>query len=275
MRVSPNSTLSTLIANLRKHGEEQEGALSQLSSGKRIEKAADDSAGLAHATKLKATVRSQRQATRNANDGISFVQTAEGGLNEISNVLIRLREISVQASTDTVGETERGFLDTEYQSLVEEVDRIANATSFNGTNVINGEGRGVMDFHIGANAGEENVIQFDTDSNYTDTSTLGIDGTGVTDKDGALDNIAYLDDAIERVGGQRAYLGAIQNRLHHASQNLETSTINHEATRAKIEDADIAEVSAKLTLSNLKQTSAMKTLSEGIDFSSAVYRLLG
>jgi flagellin len=275
LRVTPNSTLNTLMANLRKAADGEKQALSQLSSGKRIQKAADDSAGLAHAKKLDAQVRSQRQAQRNANDGISFVQTAEGGLNEISNILVRLRELSVQAASDTVGEAERGFANKEYQSLVSEIDRIAESTSFNGTNVINGDGKGILNFQVGAFAGEENIIEFDTDGNYTNSSELGVSGTGIETKGEAAGNLQVIDEAIEGISGQRAYLGSIQSRMQYAVNNLETNTLNHEATRSKIEDADVAETAARLASAKILRLSASKSLSEGMDFSKAALKLIG
>ncbi len=275
VRVTPNSTLNTLMANLRKAKEDQGQALHQLSSGKRITKAADDSAGIAHAKKLDAYVRSQKQAQRNANDGISFVQTAEGGLNEIANILVRLRELSVQAASDTVGDNERGHVNKEYQNLVSEVDRIAESTSFNGTNVINGDGNGILRFQVGSFKGDENVIEFDTDGNYTNASRLGISGTSIETKSGALSNLDAIDEAIEGLSGQRAYLGSIQSRMQYAINNLETNTINHTETRSKIEDVDVAEASARLASSSVLSSSAMKSLAVGMDFSKAALKLIG
>lgn len=275
LRVTPNSTLNTLMSNLRKHSEGEGKALDQLSSGKRITKAADDTAGIAHAKKLEAYVRSNKQAQRNANDGISFVQTAEGGLNEISSILVRLRELSIQAASDTVGENERGFANKEYQSLVSEIDRIAETTSFNGTNVINGDGKGILNFHVGSFSGEENVIEFDTDGNYTSASVLGISGTGTETKSDALSNIDVLDEAINQISGQRAYLGSIQSRMQHAVNNLETNTINHETTKSKIEDVDVAEAAAKLASHQILKAGSIKTLAQGMDFPKAALKLIG
>ncbi len=274
MRVAARSTLNSLISNLRSHSKEQGETLSKLSSGKRVEKAADDAASLSLSKRLDAHILSQRQAIRNANDGISFVQTAEGGLSEMSNVLTRLRELSVQSGSDTVGETERGFLDTEFQSLKEEVDRIAEVTSFNGTNVINGDGKGVLEFHVGANAGSENIIKFDTDENYADTSELGIASAGVADKDEALENIEAIDSALNKIAEKRSSLGATQSRLSHAQNNLETNVINHEATRSKLEDADMAHEAAKLASQKLLTSGSAKALAEGINNSKEVYRLI-
>ncbi len=274
MRVAARSTLNSLISNLRSHSKEQGQTLSKLSSGKRVEKAADDAASLSLSKRLDAHILSQRQAIRNANDGISFVQTAEGGLSEMSNVLTRLRELSVQSGSDTVGETERGFLDTEFQSLKEEVDRIAEVTSFNGTNVINGDGKGILEFHVGANAGSENIIKFDTDENYADTNELGIAGAGVADKEEALENIEAIDSALNKIAEKRSSLGATQSRLSHAQNNLETNVINHEATRSKLEDADMAHEAAKLASQKLLTSGSAKALAEGINNSKEVYRLI-
>jgi len=263
------------MSNLRKSSAGEAKALSQLSSGKRIESASDDSAGLAHVKKLDAFIRSQKQATRNANDGISFVQTAEGGLNEVSNILVRLRELSIQAGSDTVGEKERGFLNKEYQNLKTEIDRIAEATSFNGTNVINGEGRGVLRFQVGAFAGDENVIEFDSENHHTSASDLGLNGLGVEGKSDALDAIEAVDEALTKVSGQRAYLGSIQSRMQYAMGNLEVNRINHEETRSKIEDVDVAEASARLVKESMLREIGVRSLAKGMDFSKAALKLIG
>jgi len=273
-KVNSNSTLNTLMVNLKKASGDQNKNLRQLSSGKRIESASDDSAGIAHATKLNAFIRSQKQATRNANDGISFVQTAEGGLNEVSAILTRLRELSVQAGSDTVGENERGFLNEEYQSLKTEIDRIAESTSFNGTNVINGDDKGVLEFHVGAFGGSENVIEFDTEKNYTSTSELELEGASVGEKEEALDSIAVVDEALNQVSSQRAYLGSIQKRMQYASNNLETSTLNHETTLSKIEDVDVAQAAAELAVNSIRHQSAVKSLSQAMNFSKATLKLI-
>lgn len=275
IRVTPSSTLKVLMANLRKHTEGEEKTLRQLSSGKRIEKAADDGAGLAHAKKLDAFVRSQKQAQRNANDGISFVQTAEGGLTEISNILVRLRELSIQAASDTVGDSEREFANKEYQNLINEVDRIAESTSFNGTNVINGNDKGVLSFQVGSYATEENIIEFDTEGNYTSSGTLGISGTGTGSKSDALESVKAIDEAINQLSGQRAYLGSIQSRMQYAVNNLDTNIINHEETKSKIEDTEVAETAAKLASHQMLKAGAITTLTRGMNFAKSALKLLG
>ncbi|MBT5092659.1 MAG: flagellin FliC, partial [Halobacteriovoraceae bacterium] len=187
--------------NLRRTEARGAKVLSQLSSGKRITSAGDDAAGLAIATNLNAQVRSLRQATRNANDGISSVQTAEGGLEEISNILVRLRELSIQSASDTGSDNEREFLNLEYGGLLAEIDRISESTSFNGTNVINGE-EGELNFQIGAFATEESTIVFDTENAHVDTSELAISSSSIDTKADALDNLESLDEAIMTVNGQ-------------------------------------------------------------------------
>ncbi|MCR9204052.1 MAG: flagellin FliC, partial [Halobacteriovoraceae bacterium] len=186
LRISTNIASQQVQKNLKQVSAKADDSLSKLSSGKRITKAADDAAGLAIATNLEAQTKGLRQATRNANDGISLVQTAEGGLNEVSNILVRMRELTIQASSDTVGENERGFLDQEYQQLVTEVDRISNSTTFNGAQLLNGEGSGELDFQVGAFDGEQNRITFDSSESNATASAIGISGSGVADKSDAL-----------------------------------------------------------------------------------------
>jgi flagellin len=201
------------MSNLRKISEKENTEMERISSGKRILRAKDDVAGLALSTKMNAFVRSQSQATRNANDGISFVQTAEGGLHEITNILVRLRELTIQSASDTVGDKERGHINLEYKQLIQEVDRIAESTSFNGTNVINGDGKGFLNFQVGAFKNDHNVIEFNTEGNYASSERIGISGTGVESKSDALSNIEMIDGAIETISGQRADLGALQSSV--------------------------------------------------------------
>ena len=259
-RIASNITSEIVQKNLRDISKEEGTQLNQISSGKRITKASDDSAGLAVATNLRAQVNSLRQATRNANEGISLIQTAEGGLSEISNILIRLRELSIQSSTDTVGDEEREMIDREYQELTQEVDRIAYSTIYNRMNLLSDENAGVVNIHVGPFADEENIILIDTDITDATTGALGISGSAVYDKDEALDSLSYLDDAISELSNQRAHLGALQGRLQHAVTNLEGQVVNQEYSRSMIEDVDIAHATAKLTLTNIKKAAANSAL---------------
>ena len=276
LRIATNIASESVQKNLRQVSTEGQDSLEKLSSGKRINKASDDAAGLAIATNLSAQTRGLRQATRNANDGISLVQTAEGGINEVSNILIRLRELSVQAASDTVGDKERGFLDKEYQQLTQEVDRIAQATVFNGSSLLNGESEtGTLDFQVGAFAGEQNVIKFDANETNITSDSIGIAGSGVVGKETAKDSIEVIDNAINQVSGQRANLGAIQSRLQSTVSNLEIQTINQDAARSTIEDADVAAETAKMASNNVIKSAGISTLAQANAIPNSALRLIG
>jgi len=274
LRISTNIASQTVQKNLRQVSSQGEQSLEKLSSGKRITKAADDAAGLAIAKNLEAQTKGLRAATRNANDGISMVQTAEGGLNETSNILTRLREITVQASSDTIGDTERGFLDKEYQQLTTEVDRIAESTTFNGSNLLNGSGD-EKDIQVGAFDGEQNRITFDSSQTDATASSIGVAGTGVASKDDALGAMSEIDTAIENVSGQRANLGSIQSRLQSTVSNLEVQTLNQDAARSVIEDVDVASESAKMASSNVIKNAGVATLAQANGIPNAAMRLIG
>lgn len=275
LRIATNIASQQVQKNLKEVSGAADKSLEKLSSGKRITKAADDAAGLAIATNLEAQTKGLRQATRNANDGISLVQTAEGGLNEVSNILVRMRELTVQAASDTVGEQERGFLDKEYQQLVQEVDRISESTTFNGAQLLNGEGSGEMDFQVGAFAGDQNKISFDSSESNASSSAIGISGSGIEDKSVALDSIEVIDDAINQVSGQRASLGAVQSRLESTVSNLEVQTINQDAARSVIQDVDVASESASLAASNVVKQAGVSTLAQANALPNQAMRLIG
>ena len=275
LRIATNIASQSVQKNLKEVSNAGNAQLEKLSSGKRITKASDDAAGLAIATNLEAQTKGLRQATRNANDGISLVQTAEGGLNETSNILVRLRELTVQAASDTVGEQERGFLDKEYKQLTKEVDRISESTTFNGSQLLNGKGKGSMDFQVGAFAGEQNKITFDTGMTNSSASSIGISGTGIAEKSDALDAISNVDSAIAKVSGQRADLGSIQSRLGSTVKNLETQTINQDSARSVIQDVDVAEASATLASNNVVKNAAVSTLAQANQIPMSALRLIG
>ena len=275
LRIATNIASQTVQKNLKEVSAAGNSSLEKLSSGKRITKASDDAAGLAISTNLEAQTKGLRQATRNANDGISLVQTAEGGLNETTNILTRLRELTIQAASDTVGETERGFLDKEYQQLSKEVDRISESTVFNGTQLLNGKGKGSMDFQVGAFAGEQNKITFESGESDASTASIGIAGTGIANKDDALSSISSIDTAIEKVSGQRANLGSIQSRLQSTIKNLEVQTINQDSARSVIQDVDVAEASASLASNQVVKNAAVSTLAQANQIPNSALRLIG
>lgn len=245
-----------------------------MSSGTRITRAADDAAGLAISEKLKARIRSTAQADRNANDGISMVQTAEGGLDEISNMLTRLRELSIQAASDTVGDTERQFTNKEYQALKQEIERISQVTEFNGTKLLSGEGR-ILDFQIGVNNDQfQDRITYDSAAQNARLEGLGITDIGVSNKEGAQESLAAIDQAIERVSGQRASLGAIQNRLISTSNNLQITNENLSAANSRIRDVDYAQVAAENARNNILTQAGTSVLAQANAQGQNALRLL-
>lgn len=259
-----NTNVSSIAAqrSLSKSNRESESTLAKMSSGTRITRSADDAAGLAISEKLKAQIKSNAQANRNANDGISMVQTAEGGLDEVSNILTRLRELSIQAASDTVGNTERSFTDMEYQNLKQEVQRIAEVTEFNGTKLLSGEGE-PLDFQIGANNDQfQDRISYDTSAQNAKLASLGIDTIGVNSKEGAQNSLDTIDTAIEKVSGQRAALGAIQNRLISTSNNLQITNENLSAANSRIRDVDYASVSADNARNNILNQAGTSVLAQ-------------
>src|SRR5262245_17041450 len=217
---------------------EMNKSFTQLSSGSRITKSADEAAGLSISETLKSTIRGYGQAQRNANDGISMVQVSEGGLGEISNILTRLRELGVQAASDTVGETERGFIDKEVQQLKNEMERIAKTTRWGSNTLLDGSGTS-YDFQVDINNDEFNDrIAFDASQQNATTSNLGVDGFDFSTKDGAREALGILETAQTQVNGYRANLGAIQNRLISTTENLGVAIENFSAANSRIRDTD-------------------------------------
>ena len=273
LRINTNIASQEVQRNLRVSNAAQEAEFSKLSSGKRITKSADDAAGLAIAKKLDAETKGLRVASRNANDAISMVQVAEGGLNETSNILTRLRELSIQAGSDTVGEAERGYLSLEYEQLVQEADRISATTQFNGRPLLKGEGD-VLQFQVGAYGGQENMIELDAGQTDASAESLGIGGTNVRDKQGAIDNLQRIDAAIGKVSAFRANFGSVQSRLSSTINNLDVAVVNQEAARSRIEDVDVAESTARLASSQIKNAAGTATLSQANGLGNAALRLI-
>ena len=247
----------------------------RLASGKRITQAGDDPAGLAIGNKLEAHVRGLRQATRNANHGISFVQTGEGALNEISSILIRMRELGIQAASDTYGEQERMLIDEEYQQLILEVDRIADSSEYNGYNLLNGENsEGLLSFQIGPNAGEENQIEWDANAVVSTTDELEISDLSVAEIDDARATLENIDAAIDKVSGFRAKMGALQSRLTSTASNLENMTIANDEAKSRIEDTDFAETSSHLVNMRILKEAGISALSGAHNMRTSLLKLL-
>jgi len=271
-----NTNVASLMAqrSLAINTRNQNVSLERLSSGERINKAADDAAGLAISENLKAQVRGMRQAKRNANDAISLIQTAEGGLNEISNIIIRLRELSVQSASDTVGDTERQFSDIEFQQLKEELDRISNSSEFNGIKLLNGQG-GALEFQVGTkNDPVLDRLRYDGTASNATLMALGLGAESVTTKAGAQTSLKKLDDALVQINGTRANLGAIQNRLSSTVNTLGISDENLSAAQSRIRDTDIAAESAELAKNNILVQAGASVLSQANQSSAIALKLL-
>lgn len=249
--------------------------LRKLSSGERITRAGDDAAGLAISENLKAQIRGLRQAKRNANDAISLIQTSEGGLSEISNIVIRLRELAVQAASDTIGDTERGFTDVEFQNLKEEIDRISKAAEFNGIKVLDGSG-GMLEFQVGTrNDPMLDRLRYDGSQANATLAALGLTAESVASKEGAQVTLKKLDDALVQINGTRADLGALQNRLSSTINNLGISDENLSAANSRIRDVDVAAETADMTRNNILVQSGVSVLSQANQFPNIALKLLG
>jgi flagellin len=272
-----NTNVSSIAAqrSLSVNNRDTESNLSKLSSGSRITKAADDAAGLAISEKMKAGIRSMKQADRNANDGISMVQTAEGGLNEVSSILTRMRELAVQTSSDTVGDVERNMTNMEYQNLKLELERISQVTEFNGKKLLSGEG-GTYDFQIGVNndAFQDRIV-YDSAQVNSRLDGLGVQELDVSTKQGSQESLASLDSAIEKVSSNRAFLGAIQNRLVSTSNNLQVNVENMSAANSRIRDVDYAEATAKKATNDILGAASTSVLSQANMSSQGALKLIG
>ncbi len=275
MRISTNMAAITAQRQMTGSQREIQKSMAQLASGSRITKSADDAAGLAISENLKSQIRSYSQANRNANDGISLIQTAEGGLGEISNILTRLRELGIQASSDTVAEKERGMIDNEVQQLKQEAQRISVTTKFGTQSLIDGKGS-TFDFQVGINNNaEEDRISYDASLADATASSLGIDGFDFKSKGGAQEALSQLDSAQSRVNGFRATLGALQNRLQSTNDNTSVMYENLSAANSRIRDTDVAMASAEMTKNNILLQASTSTLAQANQIPGMALKLIG
>jgi flagellin len=273
-----NTNVPSLVAqrNLRHTRASLDKTLERLSSGSRINHAGDDAAGLAISESLRAQIRGIAQAERNAQDGISLVQVAEGALAEISNMLIRMRELGVQAASDTVGPAERKFLDLEFQQLMEEIDRIAQSTEYNRVPLLSGN---ASTFEVQVGTGNNPMIDrvklFDGAAADVNSVSLGLNLAGVGDKLSAQNSLASLDAAIQQVTATRAEFGAMQNRLQSVITNAMISRENLSAANSRIRDMDMAEEVTEMTKSQILMQSGVSVLSQANATTRAALNLLG
>lgn len=304
LRIRTNTTSLNAQRNLSLSTERLSSSMNRLASGKRINKAADDAAGLGVSENLRADIRSLNQARRNAMDGVSLVQTAEGGLMETANMLVRLRELAVYSASDTIGNTEREFLDQEFLQLKDEINRIATATEFNGTRLLTGESElpdeiteGIpnnlpleiqvsKDYFPETDAIDQrnpaNIIKINLENINAITHGEGSlelgdyqEGARVNTKESAQMSINSVDGAITKVNEYRAFLGAVQNRLGSTVRNLGVQTENLEAAKSRIVDTDFAMETAEMTKQTILQQAGTSVLSSANSQPQVALSLLG
>ena len=274
LRISTNVPSINGHRNLSGSQMKLQDSMAKLASGSRINKASDDAAGLAISESFRGYIRSAQQADRNANDGISMIQTAEGGLNEIGNIIVRLRELGIQASSDTIGDRERSFLNKEVEQLKSEADRIANTTTWGTTKLLDGSSP-TFDFQIGIFNDELNDrISFEASENVATLDSLGIADIDYTSQEGAQDALTQLDEAQNRVNEQRSNLGAIQNRLISTSNNLGVFNENLSAANSRIRDADVAKETAEMAKQNVLLQASTATLAQANQQGALAMQLL-
>jgi flagellin len=275
MRITTNVPALNAQRNMVQNTREMQKSMTQLSTGSRITKAGDDAAGLAISENIKSTIRSYGQASRNANDGVSMLQTAEQGMGEVSNIITRLRELGIQSASDTIGETERGFIQKEVDAMKSEIQRVAESTSFGSRKLLDGTG-GVYDIHVGTGANEAtDWIAYDASMSNVQTDNLGISDLDFSSKEGARSGLAALDVALLNVNGSRATLGAVQNRLTSTIDVLGTMNENMSAANSRIRDADIAASSSDLARSNILLQGTTATLSQANTLPQLALKLIG
>lgn len=275
MRITTNIASLNAQRTLTSSQREIQKSFAQLSSGSRITKAADDAAGLGISESLKSQIRSYSQASRNANDGISMIQVAEGGLSEVSNILSRMRELGIQASSDTVGDRERGYIDNEVQQLKSEMERIAKTTRFGTTNLLDGTGQ-TFDIQVGINnSADEDRVSFDASVLNATVAELGVEGIDFNSKDGAQESLTIVDEAQTKLSSYRANLGALQNRFQSTIENLGAAHENLSAANSRIRDTDIAQATAESARNNVLLQASSAVLSQANQIPNLALRMIG
>jgi flagellin len=264
MALRINTNISAMSANrwVEKNSSAEMRAQEKLSSGSRINRSSDDAAGLAVSEKLRAQIRSTTQAGRNAGDAVSIVQIAEGGLAEIGNILIRLRELSVQSASDTIDDAGRRMIDLEYRTMLDEITRTANATEYNGRKLINGT-HSKLDFQIGINDDPENgrfILDLENQSNTA--AALGLVGLSIATKEGSHRSMDLLDFAINAVSESRATFGAMQNSLQSIINNLKISEESQTEANSRIRDTDFAAETAERIKNRILTQSSIAILGQ-------------
>jgi flagellin len=275
MGLQINTNIASINAQRQLEGQQKrnEHALAALGSGSRIVKAADDAAGLAISENIKGQTRGIAESRKNASNAMSLVQVSEGGLSEINNILIRMRELGVQAASDTVGDVEREFLNQEVMQLKDEANRIAVTTRFGNRTLLDGNGE-ELEFHVGPFGGPENVIKYKMKADARG-STIGYENASVANKDDARATLKMVDDAVVQLGKMRADFGAVQSRLDATVSNLDIQYENLTAANGRLRDADVAKETAEFASSSMLQQAAVSVLAQANQRGQMALRLIG
>ncbi len=288
LTVNTNTTSLGVQKNLNRASDALATSMTRLSSGLKINSAKDDAAGLQIATRMTSQIRGQTMAIKNANDGISIAQTAEGAMQEQTNMLQRMRELAIQARNDSNSFKDRDALNGEFKSMLDEINRVAGSTELNGKKLLNGDAK-TMTFQVGSNGGSGNQIDI-TLSAPVDTSASGVlsalgsnssiamssTSMAASDYDALFQKvITGIDDALQNINSTRAELGAAQNRLTSTINNLQNINENAEAARGRVQDTDFAAETAQLTKQQTLQQASTSVLAQANQLPSAVLKLLG
>jgi len=275
MALTINTNVASLNAqrNLSSTQLQLSKSMERLSSGLRINRAGDDAAGLAISQNMQANIRSMNQAVRNANDGISLVQTAEGALNETSNILLRMRELGTQAANGVLSQSQRDNIQVEFKNLQDEIDRISAVTDFNGTKLLNGALSAGTSLQIGTGTTSNDVISVTIGNN--NTATLSVSANFVSTQGAAQSALTAIDSAIQAVSTARGNLGAVQNRLQSTINNLQVAVENTSAANSRIVDVDVAAESANMTKAQILAQAGVSVLSQANQAPQLALKLLG
>ena len=277
LAINTNAGSLTAQRNLTKVSRGLTESISRLSSGVRIDSAADNAAGMAVSENMRAQLKGFKQAMRNANDGVAVLQTAESGYQSISDLLIRMRELAVQAANDSLSDTERGFLETEFEDLIEEIDRVSSVVEYNGIKLLDGTagaaGNGQMTFQVGTRNTTQDQIRITL--NLQDAGELQVSNQTVSSQAGAQAAISAIDEALEDLSEDRAELGSTINTLNMAVDELGATIENYGNAMSQIKDTDMAEESAMFAKSNVLQQAGVAMLSQANQTPNLVLRLLG
>lgn len=274
MRLNTNVSSLTAQRAVSEHVKDMQSSSGKLSSGQRVRTASDDAASLSIGTQLKSKERSTLQAIRNTSEAVSEFQVAEGAFNELSSMVSRLHELSVQAATDTVDDNQRAMINMEYMQLREEIERVSASTQFNGRQLLRvGANDPTRDFQVGVHK-DEGRLSFDSEQVTVNEFKLDLVDSNVLTKTDAQINLGYVKQAVEKLAGQRAYLGSMQNRLNHISSALENDRQQTQTTTSKLLDADLASESAALAKAKMLTQGATAVLGQANNLGNSALKLL-